>query len=111
MKSKNYLLLLTNALLSVCIKAWFSFMVAFMSWYAIPPIVVHIANDLDIKAVEVYDANMVSVAITILARLIIGPLCERFGPRRVMCAVLLLGAIPCGMVGLITNCTGLIVIR
>ncbi|KAI9265059.1 major facilitator superfamily domain-containing protein [Phascolomyces articulosus] len=91
--------------------AWFSFMVAFMSWYAIPPIVVHIAKDLDIAPVEIYDANMVSVAITILARLVIGPLCERFGPRRVMCSVLLLGAIPCGMTGLISNGTGLIVIR
>ncbi|KAI9498884.1 major facilitator superfamily domain-containing protein [Zychaea mexicana] len=91
--------------------AWFSFLVAFMSWYAIPPIGYHIAQDLNIPQVQVYDANMVSVAITIVARLVIGPLCERFGPRRMMCVVLVCGAIPCGMTGLISSGTGLIVIR
>ncbi|KAI8138239.1 major facilitator superfamily domain-containing protein [Fennellomyces sp. T-0311] len=91
--------------------AWFSFMVAFMSWYAIPPIVYHIAQDLDIPPVDIYDSNMVAVAITIVARLVIGPLCERFGPRRMMCFVLICGAIPCGLTGLIQNGSGLIVIR
>ncbi|KAI9265060.1 major facilitator superfamily domain-containing protein [Phascolomyces articulosus] len=91
--------------------AWISFMVAFMSWYAIPPIVYHIAEDLDISAEEIYDSNMVSVALTIVARLIIGPLCERYGPRRIMCAILVCGAIPCGMTGLIQNGAGLIGIR
>ncbi|KAG2216135.1 hypothetical protein INT45_005647 [Circinella minor] len=91
--------------------AWLSFMVAFMSWYAIPPIVYHIAEDLGISTVEIYDSNMAAVSITIIARLVVGPLCERFGPRRVMALILICGSIPCGMTGLITNGAGLIGLR
>ena len=86
-------------------------MVAFMAWYAIPPIVYHIAEDLNISSVEIYDSNMVAVAITIVARLVVGPLCERFGPRRVMCAILISGAIPCGLTALVTSGPGLIGVR
>ena len=86
-------------------------MVAFMSWYAIPPIIYHIAQDLDIPQVDIYDSNMVAVAITIVARLVIGPLCERYGPRRMMCFVLVCGAIPCGLTGFIQNGAGLVAIR
>ncbi|KAI9496940.1 major facilitator superfamily domain-containing protein [Zychaea mexicana] len=91
--------------------AWLSFMVAFMSWYAIPPIVYHIAEDLGISSVEIYDSNMAAVSITIVARLVVGPLCERYGPRRVMALILVCGSIPCGMTGLITNGAGLIGLR
>jgi len=45
------------------------------------------------------------------ARLVIGPFCERFGPRRVMAALLLIGAVPCAMTGLIQNAGGLIGLR
>ena len=82
-----------------------------MSWYAIPPIVYHISEDLNISAEEIYDSNMVSVALTIVARIVIGPFCERYGPRRIMCAILVCGAIPCGLTGLLQNGPGLIGIR
>ncbi|KAJ8657240.1 hypothetical protein O0I10_007056 [Lichtheimia ornata] len=91
--------------------AWISFMVAFLAWYSIPPVIDHIAEDLNIPSVEVYDSNMAAVAITIVARLCIGPLCERWGPRRIMTCLLIIGAIPCGLTGLLTNGTGLIVLR
>lgn len=107
-------------------------MVAFMSWYSIPPLVDYIAEELDISSIEVYDSNVVAVAATIskeslsfhsslfqlmthnvclVARLVVGPLCERFGPRRVMAIILISGAIPCAMTGLLKNAGGLISIR
>lgn len=46
-------------------QAWISFMVAFLAWYSIPPVIDHIAEDLNIPSVEVYDSNMAAVAITI----------------------------------------------
>ncbi|KAI7885044.1 MFS general substrate transporter [Lichtheimia hyalospora FSU 10163] len=91
--------------------AWISFMVAFLAWYSIPPVIDQIAEDLNIPSVEVYDSNMAAVAITIVARLCIGPLCERWGPRRVMACLLVIGAIPCGLTGLLGNGTGLIILR
>lgn len=104
-------------------------MVAFLAWYSIPPIVPHIADDLKISAEHIYDSNVVAVSATIgklynhqnkrrrhscwtiAARIAVGPFCERFGPRRVMASLLLLGAVPCAMTGLIQNAAGLIGLR
>lgn len=49
----------------VTTQAWISFMVAFLAWYSIPPVIDHIAEDLNIPSMEVYDSNMAAVAITI----------------------------------------------
>lgn len=38
-------------------------------------------------------------------------MCERFGPRRVMATILISGAIPCAMTGLLKNAAGLIGLR
>ncbi|KAI9281295.1 hypothetical protein BC943DRAFT_136771 [Umbelopsis sp. AD052] len=62
---------------------WISFMTAFLAWYSIPPLISIIQADLGLSATDVYDSNVVAVAATIAARLFVGPLCERFGPRKV----------------------------
>ncbi|HZV65777.1 MAG TPA: MFS transporter, partial [Telluria sp.] len=38
--------------------------------------------------------NIAAVAITVLVRLVVGPLCDRYGPRKTYTGLLLLGAIP-----------------
>ena len=104
-------------------------MVAFFSWYSIPPLITYIEHDLGISASKVYDSNVVAVAATvgklsfpvfsackaqyiwIVARSVVGPFCERFGPRRVMAGLLLAGSIPCAMTGLVRNADGLIALR
>jgi NNP family nitrate/nitrite transporter-like MFS transporter len=43
---------------------------------------------------QIADINIAAVAITIIVRLIIGPLCDRFGPRKAYTGLLALGAIP-----------------
>jgi len=91
--------------------AWFSFMTAFFSWYSIPPLISYIAKDLGISASQIYDSNVAAVTATIVARCVVGPFCERFGPRRVIAALLLAGSIPCALTGLLKNAHGLIVLR
>ncbi|ORY92011.1 major facilitator superfamily domain-containing protein [Syncephalastrum racemosum] len=91
--------------------AWLSFMVAFMSWYSIPPLMSIISKELGISSDEVYDSNVTAVAATIIARLFVGPLCERFGPRRVMATLLFIGAIPTALSGLISSGGSLIALR
>ncbi|KAI8577555.1 hypothetical protein K450DRAFT_251407 [Umbelopsis ramanniana AG] len=90
---------------------WISFMTAFLAWYSIPPLISIIQADLGLSATDVYDSNVVAVAATIAARLFVGPLCERFGPRKVMAGLLLVGAIPTAMVGLVKTAGGLIALR
>lgn len=48
---------------------------------------------------------------SLLIRLISGPLCDRFGPRLVFIGLLLSGAIPTAMAGLVTTPNGLIALR
>jgi len=71
----------------------------------------YIAADLKISPKKVNNSNVVSVSATIVARLFVGPMCERFGPRRVMAALLIAGAIPCALSGVLRNASGLIGLR
>ena len=104
-------------------------MTAFLAWYSIPPVMPHIQSDLNISAEHVYDSNVIAVSATIgklhnrqyqkdhtihamtAARIAVGPFCERYGPRRVMAGLLLVGAVPCAMTGLVQNAAGLIGLR
>ncbi|KAF9171252.1 hypothetical protein BGX20_007908 [Mortierella sp. AD010] len=66
---------------------------------------------MNLTASQISNANLTSVGATILARLIVGPLCDRFGPRKVMSSLLLIGSIPIGLIGLVSDANGLIAIR
>ncbi|KAJ5578258.1 uncharacterized protein N7459_007222 [Penicillium hispanicum] len=92
--------------------SWLGFMVAFLSWYAFPPLLtVTIKKDLHMTQDEVSNSNIVALLATLLVRLVAGPLCDRFGPRLVFVGLLLSGAIPTAMAGLVTNPNGLIALR
>lgn len=60
---------------------------------------------------DIGNANIASVASTIIFRVISGPLIDKFGPRRVFALILTLGAIPCFFAGFVNSATGLIVTR
>ncbi|CAP69414.1 uncharacterized protein PODANS_1_10780 [Podospora anserina S mat+] len=77
--------------------SWFGFMIAFWAWSTFPPLV---AN-----------SNIVSLLATLLVRVIAGPLCDQFGPRKVFGGLLLIGAIPLGLAPLVQNINGLYVSR
>ncbi|KAL1922434.1 uncharacterized protein VTP21DRAFT_9973 [Calcarisporiella thermophila] len=91
--------------------SWLAFMVAFFSWFSISPLMPTIKKELQITPAQAASANMTSVSATILARILIGPLCDLFGPRRVMASLLIVGAIPTAFAGLVSNGNGLIAVR
>ncbi|CAI2173241.1 2549_t:CDS:2 [Funneliformis geosporum] len=91
--------------------SWLSFLTAFTGWFAIAPIMPAIKKDLNLTVAEVGDSNLTSIASTIIFRVIIGPLCDRFGPKRIMAALLVVGAIPVGLSGLANNASEFITLR
>jgi NNP family nitrate/nitrite transporter-like MFS transporter len=92
--------------------AWLGFMVAFLSWYAFPPLLtLTIKKDLHLSQNEVANSNIIALTATLLVRLIAGPSCDLFGPKITFAATLLLGAIPSALAGTIHNATGLYIIR
>ena len=80
--------------------SWIAFFLCFFAWFAIAPLSAIIAKDLHLSKAQMANTAIASVAITILARLLIGWICDRFGPRRTYAGLLILGAIPVAMAGL-----------
>lgn len=92
--------------------AWLGFFVAFLSWFAFPPLIPEaIKTDLKLTNEQIGNSNIVALLATLVARFALGPLVDRFGPRYTMAAILVAGAIPSGLAGAITNVSGLYAIR
>jgi NNP family nitrate/nitrite transporter-like MFS transporter len=73
---------------------WMAFFVCFFAWFACAPLMPVIKGEFALTLAQVANINIAAVAITILVRLIVGPMCDRFGPRKTYTGLLLLGAIP-----------------
>ncbi|KAK4057708.1 hypothetical protein OIO90_001356 [Microbotryomycetes sp. JL221] len=72
---------------------------------------VTIRQDLQLTNNEVLNSNIVAGVASLLVRLFAGFLCERYGPRKVLCAILWASALPCGLAGTISGPVGLYFIR
>jgi MFS transporter, NNP family, nitrate/nitrite transporter len=80
--------------------SWFAFFLCFVAWFGIAPLMAVVRDDLKLTKAQIGNTVIASVAITVLARLLTGWLCDRFGPRRTYSALLLLGAFPVMGIGL-----------
>jgi NNP family nitrate/nitrite transporter-like MFS transporter len=74
--------------------SWVAFFVCFFAWFACAPLMPVIKGEFHLSAGQIADINIAAVAITIVVRMLVGPLCDRFGPRRTYTGLLALGAIP-----------------
>jgi NNP family nitrate/nitrite transporter-like MFS transporter len=79
---------------------WLAFHLCFFGWFGIAPLMAVVREDLQLDKEMVGWTIIASVAITVLVRFIIGPLCDRFGPRRTYSALLVFGSIPVMGIGL-----------
>ena len=80
--------------------SWMAFFVSFFGWFAVTPLIAIVREDLGLTQTQVGNTIIASVAITVLARPVIGWMCDRFGPRRTYVGLLVLGSIPVMMIGL-----------
>ena len=79
---------------------WFAFFLAFFGWFGIAPLMPLVREDLLLTKAQIGNTIIASVAITIVARLAIGWLCDRIGPRYAYSGVLVIGSIPVMCIGL-----------
>ncbi|RLN96865.1 hypothetical protein BBJ28_00012493 [Nothophytophthora sp. Chile5] len=91
--------------------SWLSFFFAFFGWFSVPPLMPTIKKQLGLTADQVSNSNIVSVASTILGRMVGGPMCDRYGARTVQAVLLIVGAIPVASAALVTSYTGLMLAR
>lgn len=79
---------------------WFAFFLCFFGWFGIAPLMAIVRDDLMLNKAQIGNTIIASVAITVLVRLLIGPLCDRFGARLTYTWLLLLGSLPVMGIGL-----------
>lgn len=91
--------------------SWVSFFACFFAWFAVAPLMVVIRDELGLTQQQVGDTIIASVAGTIVARLAVGRLCDRFGPRRVYAALMALGSVPVAGLGLVNSYESLLLAR
>lgn len=82
---------------------WFAFFSCFFAWFGIAPLMAVVRDELQLTKDQIGWAIIGSVSITIFARLFIGWLCDRIGPRKAYTWLLLLGAFPVMGIGLSWN--------
>lgn len=74
--------------------SWLAFFVCFFAWFAVAPLMPLVREELRLSPDQVANITIAAVTATIFGRLLIGPLCDRLGPRRTYAGLLLLGSIP-----------------
>ncbi len=82
---------------------WFAFFLCFFGWFGIVPLMKGdngVIASLGLTKAQVGNSVIAAVSLTIVARLLIGPLCTRFGSRKVYTTLLVLGSLPVMLIGL-----------
>jgi len=74
---------------------WLAFFVSFMVWFNHAPLLLMIADTLQLSKSEIKTILILNVALTIPARIVIGILVDKFGPKRTFSTLLVLGSLPC----------------
>ncbi len=74
---------------------WFAFFLTFVVWFNHAPLLTHIKAAFDLTSQQIKALMILNVALTIPARIIIGILVDRFGPRHVYSGLLIASSVVC----------------
>jgi len=90
---------------------WFAFFLTFMVWFAHAPLMVVIRDTFGLSDQEVKALLILNVAMTIPARIVVGMLVDKFGPRIMFSSILILSGIFCIAFSMAQNYQQLATIR
>lgn len=76
---------------------WMAFFISFVVWFNHAPLMLVIAKTLGMSSSEIKTILILNVAITIPARILIGILVDKFGPKRTYSTLLAVSSAPCFM--------------
>ena len=91
--------------------SWIAFFLCFFAWFGIAPLMSVVRSELQLTREQVGWCIIGSVSVTIFARLLVGWLCDRIGPRLTYTWLLVLGSIPVMAIGLAHDFTTFLVFR
>lgn len=90
---------------------WLTFFVCFFGWFGIAPLMPMVRETLHLTKGQIGNITIASVSATIVARLIIGRLCDSLGPRLSYTILLLIGSIPVICIGLANSYESFLLFR
>ncbi len=79
---------------------WMTFFLCFFGWFGIAPLMPVIREELQLTKDQVGNIMIASVSVTIFARLLVGWICDKIGPRLTYTFLLAIGSIPVIFIGL-----------
>jgi hypothetical protein len=91
--------------------AWISFFMAFFNWFAITPLLSEVQTSLRLSTREIWVSSIFGVAGSAVTRILMGPICDKYGARLAMSGTLFISAIPVMLTGLVNTGTGLCILR
>jgi MFS transporter, NNP family, nitrate/nitrite transporter len=74
---------------------WFAFFLTFVCWFNFVPFATTVAKELALSDAQVKTLAICNLALTIPARIIIGMLLDKFGPRITYSILLMFAVVPC----------------
>ncbi|AMX01857.1 NarK family nitrate/nitrite MFS transporter [Microbulbifer thermotolerans] len=74
---------------------WVAFFLSFVVWFSHAPLLVFIQEAFDLSSQQVKALLILNVALTIPARIIVGMMVDKFGPRSVYSALLMISSVIC----------------
>jgi MFS transporter, NNP family, nitrate/nitrite transporter len=74
---------------------WFAFFLTFVAWFNFAPFATMVAKELAITPVQLKVLAICNIALTIPARIVVGMILDKFGPRRTFAGLLMFAALPC----------------
>jgi MFS transporter, NNP family, nitrate/nitrite transporter len=90
---------------------WFAFFLTFVCWFNFAPFATTIGKELSLTPDQIKTLAICNLALTIPARIIIGMLLDRFGPRITFSSILFFAAIPCFATAFSQTFTHLVISR
>ncbi len=90
---------------------WFAFFLTFLVWFNHAPLIASIQETFNLSMQEVKALLIINVALTIPARIIIGMLVDRFGPRVTFSTLLFLSSFICFSFAIADSYTALLASR
>ena len=95
MTEKSFNLLSFTGKMKTLHMTWFAFFLTFVVWFNIAPFRDEISSTFGLTGAQFKSLLILNVSMAIPARIIIGMMTDKFGPRKVYSALLLIASIPC----------------
>jgi len=90
---------------------WLTFFFCFFAWFGIAPLMPLVSESLHLTKAQKGNAAIAAVSATIIARLIIGRLTDKYGPRKVYTWLLVICSLPVMFIGLANSYASFLLFR